>query len=356
MSSDWERNPDWLKSPDELDEQSRSFFDQQTRISSTDSETLAGNTGAEPPPPPPPPTDPFSVYGQSPYPSYDGPPPFAPPGGVPVWPAPVAPSRGRTWLFLRVALPLVLILLVCAAGAGIGIVAIGSHTVSSSLGLPSSSGAQQSGPTIVSVGEQPTVVINRNAGAVHISPAATGGKITIQASGPNSSFDNGPIPYQRSGDNKQIITFDLSNVEGDEVDLTVPPATNLNITTNGDDIVVDGLSGQIQLSSNGGALTATHMHFSGNSSMETNAGAVTFQGTLDPAGTYKFDNNDGAISLTFPANASFHLDATINGGMIHSDFSEITISQDEAHGTVGSAPYAQVTVSTNAGSISIYKG
>ena len=362
MSNDWKwRDSDW-NNPSQPGGDGLSFLDQPTATPSWDSPT-EGTIGQ--PPPPPPSTDaayawqnasapqystpsyngPSTYYNSSPY----TPPPYAPP---PSAPSPVA--RAVPWAFVlaRGCLPLFITLLVLAGiGAGIAFAVFGTLNPGVAINrITSNPAAQTGGPITITVSAQPKIIIDRNSGSVHVT-AGQAGKVSIQATG--NTYGDG-ITYQKSGN---VITFNLDNVETNNVNLTVPPQADLDITTNDGDITVDGISGQISLSTNGSSLTATHVTFSGNSKMDVNSGNITFNGALDPTSNDVFDNNDGIIGLTFPANGAFHVDASSNGDdKIASDFPQIVVSGDEAHGDVGSAPLAQVTVTTNAGSIHLYKG
>jgi hypothetical protein len=366
MSDDWKwRDSDW-NNPSQPGDNGPSFLNQPTVTPSWNSETLGASENTIGPPPPPPLGSEAAYSWQDPStppfssPSYDGPsaytpPPYAAPpsfGPPPSYtPSPVA--RAAPWAFMlaRGCLPFFISLLVLAGiGAGIAFAVFGSVNPGTVINkITSNPGALTGGPTAITVGTEPKIVIDRNDGSVHVT-AGQDGKVTIQATG---NTYGGGITYQKS---ENVITFNLDGVETNNVNLTVPPLADLDITTNAGDITVDGVSGQISLSTNGSSITATHVTFKGTSKMDVNGGNITFNGALDPASNDDFENNDGIIGLTFPANGAFHVDATCNGTEIASDFPEIVVSGDEAHGDVGNAPRATVTVSTNAGTIHIYKG
>ncbi len=98
------------------------------------------------------------------------------------------------------------------------------------------------------------------------------------------------------------ITFALSNLETVAVLLKVPAVSDLNITTNSDAITVIGVTGQQMLDSNARNLNASQDTLMSKSTLDTNGGAITFSGTLDPQSTDQFaqlevDSNGGAIQL-----------------------------------------------------------
>lgn len=265
----------------------------------------------------------------------------------PVPTAPPAPRSFRRW-YLLLLIPL--LVLVCA-GAAILVTRFGTPTPAS-VQEATTPGAQIIGRTIT-VGTHPKIVIDRVDGAVHVN-AGQNGTVRIQ---PTDNTDHGDILYQKNGN---VITFDLdAELEGIDVNLTVPALADLGLSTTDGDVTVNGVSGQITLSTDSGDITAQHVTFKGTSKMETLQGDITFSGALDPASHNDFDNTRGDIGLTFPANGSFHVDATAPDGEIVADFPQIVVSSSlgaEAHGDVGKAPRALVTASSTRGSIHIAKG
>lgn len=275
-------------------------------------------------------------------PPYTPPPPYAP---VPVARAAPRVSRFRPW-YLLIFIPL--LVLVCG-GAAILVTLFGKPTAN--VTEATTPGAQFIGRT-VTVGAHPKIIIDRIDGAVHVS-AGQNGTVRIQ---PTDNTDHGDILYQKNGN---VVTFDLdAKLEGIDVDLTVPSLADLDLSTTDGDITLDGVSGQISLSTDSGAITAKHVTLKGTSKLDNSLGDVTFNGALDPASHDDFDSNRGDIGLTFPANGSFHVDASALDGEIVSDFPQIVVSSIDgaAHGDVGKAPRALVTVSSTRGSIHIYKG
>ncbi len=359
MSNDWQYRPiDW--GDGQTSDSGNSLGNQPTQVSasnSSDYQIYQSGEAVAPPPPPDPSAYPFD----NPYASYGSSPQFSqPPLGVPAqmgtWsaqPFPSAPARSRRVIFV----PLLILLLLVACSGGFAFFAYKTFT-GHGLGSTSGSSGDQGngtngGPLTVNTGAHPTIVIDRNAGALHIIGVQGATKITIQAKG--TSYSDEPITYKKSSDG-QSFTFDLDNVEAQEVDLNVPATSDLNITTNGDDITVENVTGQVMLDSNAGAIKATQMSLTGISTLKTNGSDITFSGSLATDGTYTFDTNAGNVSVTLPASASFHVDMSTNGGTLHSDFSQVTLSDSEGHGDVGQAPFAKVTMSSNGGNVTLLKG
>lgn len=91
-------------------------------------------------------------------------------------------------------------------------------------------------------------------------------------------------------------------------------------------------------------------------SVDTNGGIITFSGLLDRQSSDHFSTNPGSITITLPASAAFHVDISNNGGVIQSAFPQVVVSGDEAHGDVSKAPFAQLEIESNGGTIQLNKG
>lgn len=361
MSNDWQYRPiDW--GDGQNSDSGGSLLNQPTQVSASNSSDYQIYQSGEPVAPPPPP-DPSSYPFDNPYAAYGASDPFSqpPPQGTTLggWQAqPFPGSRPRSRARPLIVIPLGMLLVLCAGSLAFGFFAYrifsGHNPIASLSGSGNGEGnGSNGGPLNITTGAHPTIVIDRNAGVVHITGVQGASKITIQAKG--TAYTDRPITYTKSGDGT-TFTFNLDNVEAEEVDLNVPATSDLNITTNGDDIIVENVTGQVTLDSNAGAVRATQMSLTGTSTLKTNAGDVTFSGSLATDGTYTFDSNGGNISVTLPASAAFHVEMSTNGGTIHSDFPQVTISGSEAQGNVGQAPYAKVTISSNGGTLTLAKG
>jgi hypothetical protein len=119
------------------------------------------------------------------------------------------------------------------------------------------------------------------------------------------------------------------------------------ITSNGS-IQADNASGTVRLKTENGSITVSGVSASGNSTFETSNGSIGYSGSLDRSGTYLFHTSNGSIDLTLAADANFQVTSSTSNGGVTSDFGVTS-------GTVGTAPYAQVTLETSNGSISIHR-
>jgi len=244
------------------------------------------------------------------------------------------------------------------------------------------------GPTTISVSALPTLVIDSQANngstftpdttSIHIHAANTGNKIILQALNPYGIplSLSVPISYDRSSDGSTVI-IDVDSLQSSRIDVTVPAGTNLKSDTNSKNIEVDGVTGQMVLTSNSGSITVTNSTLSASSLLANNSGAInatqdtlsgpvtfnnnegpiTFNGSIDSSGVYQFLSNSGSIDVTFPRHASFHLNATVNSAnsaSITTDFPGLSVKNAAIHANLGRPPRAQVTFYSNGGSIKLH--
>jgi hypothetical protein len=216
------------------------------------------------------------------------------------------------------------------------------------------------------VGASPALMLTSDAGSVTVHRGSTN-SIVVQATKYASfggNLNDVQVNYSQSGSTVNVAvhrsgTFNFFNATSVEFMITVPPTTDLQLTTNAGSITVSGVSGKMSLISNAGTIGATQASLTGSSTFRTNAGSITFNGAIGTTGTYDFETNAGSIDMTLPGTASFHLNATTDVGSITTSF-PVTVNRSgagaTANGDVGTAPQATVTLKTNAGSISLNRG
>ncbi len=144
-----------------------------------------------------------------------------------------------------------------------------------------------------------------------------------------------------------------TTVSNDSVDfnITVPQHTNMSLSTQVGSFDVHDVIGQMSLATNTGSIMASHVQLRGQSSLSTNVGSITFSGAVARKGTYRMDARVGTITVAFSAGVSFQVAAQTSLGSIESNFSSIQAFGANAQGTVGTAPYALVILTTHIGSI-----
>src|SRR5258707_15352999 len=105
----------------------------------------------------------------------------------------------------------------------------------------------------------------------------------------------------------------VASLRRSKIDLMVPADTNLKSDTNSKNNEVDGVTGQMVLTSNSGSITVTNSTLSASFLLANNSGAInatqdtlsgpvtfsnnegpiTFNGSIDSSGVYQFQSNSG---------------------------------------------------------------
>jgi hypothetical protein len=222
-----------------------------------------------------------------------------------------------------------------------------------------------------SVSANPTLVLNNDTASIHVHAAGSGSDVTIQAikhNGPGGNLNDVRVSYtQNTEGNSVTVNVDrLSNFTfftstSVEFDVTVPSIATLQLKTNTGSSDVRGVSGQMALTSNTGSVEARDGLVSGTTQLFTNTGSITFTGSIERSGTYRFATNTGSVHATLPSASVFHVDASTNTGSINTNFPAVNVQPHQftgadAHGDVGNAPQATVSLRTNTGSMSLSQG
>jgi DUF4097 and DUF4098 domain-containing protein YvlB len=221
---------------------------------------------------------------------------------------------------------------------------------------------------VVSANTLPTLVLNDTTGTVTVHTGSADSNITIEATKHFQSFGSAPtVQYSQNGNiinatvqdqNGNFLSLGSNNVD---FNVAMPANANLQIHTATGSIDVSGVSGTMSLSTATGSITANQDALSGQSTLQTNTGDITFDGSITSSGIYQFSSDTGSVDVTLPASSSFHVDATTDTGSIDSDFSEVNVHQhdvtgSDAHGDVGSSFGANIKLTTNTGDINLHKG
>jgi hypothetical protein len=131
-------------------------------------------------------------------------------------------------------------------------------------------------------------------------------------------------------------------------DITVQNITGpMDIVTVNGSIRGNTIQGQLKAMTQNGDIVLQQAMLSGQSSMKTEYGSIRFTGTLDARGKYTMGTQSGDVELTLPMGAAFQLYGNTRTG---------TISNEFGNNTTGSAPYAQILVNTQSGSVRVNKG
>jgi Toastrack DUF4097 len=303
------------------------------------------------------------------------PPPSIPYRQAPYYWPPYAPGTGQQWRsggqfaapyerkhsrWPWIVLSLVLLFLLITGGA---------FFLVSSLGY--NFGGSVTETQHFSVSANPTLIVNNDTGTIQVRAGGSGNEVSIQATRHNGLWGNINdihVNYaQDTGSNTVMVNVnrqtDTSFFNSSSVDfaITVPGTAVLQLKTNTGNVDVNGVSGQMVLTSNTGSVQASGGTLSGNSSLITNTGSITFNGSIGESGTYQFQTNTGSVNVTLPGGSVFHVDASTDTGSINTTFPGVTVQHHQfvgadAHSDVGNTPQATITLRTNTGTINLYQG
>lgn len=134
----------------------------------------------------------------------------------------------------------------------------------------------------------------------------------------------------------------------DDITVTVPQDASLQLSNRlGGDITIDGVT------------------LGGNSTITTDSGNISFNGTIGTGGIDQFTTSSGTIDFTVSSSSAFHLNASTNSGTINTGgFSGVKVQTNnqgstQATGSVGTASQGQgaaVTLTTDSGDINVQQG
>ncbi len=251
------------------------------------------------------------------------------------------------------------------------------------------------------VSNLPTIIIDDLNGNVHVQSSGSSGSVNVQAIKQTDSLgnpNNENVKYAPSPDGNTItISFDG---QGGSVDfnVTVPDSSNLQLQTSSGDVSVEGINGQISMSTDSGNITAANDSFSNSASLttgsgditatndtfsgssklgtgsgditarqdhlagpatlQTDSGGITFEGDITGSGNYQFTSGSGDINTTFSGNTALVVNASTDNGTITSNIPTVSAQNNDSGGTASgyvgsSSSSAQLTLKTNDGDIHV---
>src|SRR6266516_3679433 len=147
--------------------------------------------------------------------------------------------------------------------------------------------------------------------------------------------------------------IEASNLQG-LIDLTTGSSRieaqhlqgQINLRTGSSRIMLGKVRGQLTAQTGSGRIEVSQAELSGESFLKTGSNAITFDGSLDALGSYKFQTGSGGINLRLPDDAAFSLDARTSSGGVHNEFGS---------NEVGNGPHAPLKLRTGSGGIRIYR-
>jgi DUF4097 and DUF4098 domain-containing protein YvlB len=129
-----------------------------------------------------------------------------------------------------------------------------------------------------------------------------------------------------------------------------------HLQTDHGDISADGLQGSAKIKTDKGDISVRQSTLIGSSRLSTDAGLISFEGTLDLAGDYEMRSDEGTITVTLPPDASFYLDAKTDVGSIATNLPLMSQQKKRVSGSVGNGPgYPRLRLKTDVGSINLWR-
>jgi hypothetical protein len=219
------------------------------------------------------------------------------------------------------------------------------------------------------VGTQPKVIVKDDVGAIRIHPGSEDRQVIVMATrhsfGLLGSTASAAVHYEQN-DQKNRVTikartgWHFLGKTSVDFDVTVPSTSDLDLKTEAGGITVSGVSGQMICASDAGSVKVTRAMLRGDSRLKTDAGSITFSGSLHPNGTYTMTTDAGNVTVTLPEETAFRVDAKTDVGSINSDF-PLVVQRDfpgaKSRGDIGMAmSYPMLKLRTDVGSINLRQG
>jgi DUF4097 and DUF4098 domain-containing protein YvlB len=225
-------------------------------------------------------------------------------------------------------------------------------------------------------GGQVSITENRNGitDAINTSYQQQGDVITVNVSVENGLYDatwvdfNVAVPQDASANvalaagtlRTSGLTGNLALQDANGSIWVTNASGAMALQTDSGSINTSHVSGQVSASTNNGTITTVATHLRGSPLMQAQNGTINFHGSLDPGCHAVFRNTSGATGVTLARGSSVLVDAWARSGSINSAFSSVRAATDPggrvAHGQVGRAAAARLTIQTISGSINLNQG
>jgi len=221
---------------------------------------------------------------------------------------------------------------------------------------------QQTETHTFEVGPLPTVTIRNKAGSIRLH-AGQEGQVSITTKKRGYLFTqnwdrDAQVWFNQDRANNTVAarvdSWQPFGKNAVDFDITVPPHSTLELTTNAGNITVQQVNGQMKLQADAGSIQALQVTLRGQSLLKTDAGSITFDGALDPAGSYKLTTDLGNVNVTLPADSSFRLEAKTDLGSVTTNLPLPQLQRTKLSGQVGTGPYPHLKVTTDLGSVQVF--
>jgi Toastrack DUF4097 len=218
------------------------------------------------------------------------------------------------------------------------------------------------------VAAQPKIIVKDDLGSIRVHPGSDDHQVIVQVTKHSYSLLGHPasatVQYEQNNEKNRVTIragtgWHFLGKSSVDVDITVPRLSDLELKNEAGSISVSGVNGQMTCATDAGSVKVTQAMLRGDSRLKTDAGAITFSGTLHPHGSYTMTTDAGSVNVTLPAASSFRVDAKTDVGSINSDF-PLAIQRDfpgaKARGDIGPAPCPMLKLRTDVGTINVRQG
>ncbi len=239
-------------------------------------------------------------------------------------PMPEPPRQRHSSPLWFILVPLILLFLIMGGGALFSRVAQQERGFGGYSGMPMMRGKPFEASQVFSVANAPTLIINAPLGNVTILAGAAG-QVVVNDSGNGPFQDGGRNNAISSNQGNNSITINaVGPFSSGDLNITVP--TNATIILNGGtgSVNVEGVSGQLQVTTADGPITLKQVTLSGNSSLKTVAGSIAFEGALDTQANVTINSDTGSINIALPGNTPATVKATSSSGSVNNAFRNAT--------------------------------
>jgi hypothetical protein len=213
------------------------------------------------------------------------------------------------------------------------------------------------------VSSNPKILINNKTGSIHVRAGKTE-KVSITTTKRGYLFNqrlnrDSQIWYSQDQTantiSARVDQWKLFGKNAIDFEITVPPRASLELVTNLGNISVQNIAGQMKIQSDAGSISTTQVKLQGTSRMKTDAGSITFDGSLDSGGDYNMSTDLGSVTVNLPADASFRLDAKTDLGAVTTNLLLPQTQNTRASGKVGIGPYPHLKLRTDLGSVHVHR-
>lgn len=261
--------------------------------------------------------------------------------------------------------------------------------------------AQREDRQDIPVGLAPVVVVDTFNGRISVT-AGSESDVSVRVTSRGSGSDQGEAERDlanvavsiTSTDGRVTVAARRSDRpislgdSGSDVEIMVPPASNLQLRTSNGRIEAANTTGSILARASNGAITTrggrdidldtsngpvsvnlAHGELrvrTSNGALDINAAddlvvnaetsnaPLTFSGSLAP-GRHTFATTNGDLTLTVPGDAAFTIDGITSNGRVQTDFQRLEVTGTGIRGTAGISSVTNIRATTSNGDLSVWQ-